>query len=288
MSYPDYPNNRLIVNGVDLTEKFKMVLLDGYTLAPPEPKTYIVDIPCSNGSLDLTESLFGDVTYKNRSHKFTFSVINTDDFENIKTQISNMLHGRAFDYKMTMDPDYTYHGRFKIESYGHKAYMNGIVGSIVINIDADPYKYKPKQEYKLNNIGGNIHYFESGRKRVCPSFTTEGNLKVFHNGVLTTLSAGTWKINDVVFTQGTNELYLNFNDVHYHIWRDLKNNTTWGEFKNKPLYEWYKTKSPTIWEDLTDETWESESSMTWDELSYYIKDIQDVKEISVSYDWGDL
>ena len=59
MSYPDLPNNRLIVNGVDLSIRFQMVLLDGYTLEPPEPKTYTVDIPGGNGVIDLTRLLPG-------------------------------------------------------------------------------------------------------------------------------------------------------------------------------------------------------------------------------------
>ena len=107
MSYPDLPNNRLIVNGVDLSIRFQMVLLDGYTLEPPEPKTYTVDIPGGNGVIDLTEALTGDVAYKNRKQEFTFAVIDVKNFEKVKTEVSNFLHGRAFDYTMTMDPGYT-------------------------------------------------------------------------------------------------------------------------------------------------------------------------------------
>ena len=49
MSYPDLPENRLIVNGVDLAVRYNMVLLDGYTLSPPEPKTTTVEIPGRDG-----------------------------------------------------------------------------------------------------------------------------------------------------------------------------------------------------------------------------------------------
>ena len=63
MQYPGLPNNRLIVNGVDLSTEYGMILLDGYTLSPPEPKTYTVDIPGGDGVIDLTEGLTGDVAY---------------------------------------------------------------------------------------------------------------------------------------------------------------------------------------------------------------------------------
>ena len=94
MQYPGLPNNRLIVNGVDLSVRFQIALIDGYELNPPEPKTYTVDIPGGNGVIDLTEALTGDVAYNNRSQKFTFICINPNDFEKVKTKISNFLHGR--------------------------------------------------------------------------------------------------------------------------------------------------------------------------------------------------
>lgn len=70
MSYPDYPENRLIVNGVDLTLKYGLILIDGYKLDPPEVKKYEVDIPGGDGVIDLTDSLLGDTAYKNREIEF--------------------------------------------------------------------------------------------------------------------------------------------------------------------------------------------------------------------------
>ena len=126
MQYPGLPNNRLIVNGVDLSTEYGMILLDGYTLSPPEPKTYTVDIPGGDGVIDLTEGLTGDVAYNNREQEFTFAIIDVDNWERSKTMISNFIHGRLYDYKMTMDPEYTYHGRFTVEEYGHAALTRAI------------------------------------------------------------------------------------------------------------------------------------------------------------------
>ena len=38
-------------------------------ISPPSPKTVYVDIPGSNGVIDLTESLTGDVKFDNRTIK---------------------------------------------------------------------------------------------------------------------------------------------------------------------------------------------------------------------------
>lgn len=294
MSYPDYPNNRLIVNGVDLTPTFKMVLVDGYTLDPPKPKTYTVDIPGGNGKLDLTESLLGDTAYDNRKQEFIFYIIDSDNFEKVKTSVSNFLHGRSYNYKITMDPEYTYHGRFSVSSYTHNMYANGRVGIIKVAIDSDPFKYKDDQIFKVDAIGGTIVYLPSGRLRVRPTIETDGFLKVIYDHKLFTLQQGTWKINDILLTEGTNEIYFNSYDIRNLTWGDIKNNSiTWAEFKKRRLFEWYKSNGDGTyvhkrWEDLSDLTWADISRQTWADQMYKSESVEVVKNVYVKYDWGDL
>ena len=294
MSYPDLPNNRLIVNGIDLTEKFKMVLLDGYTLSPPAPKTYVVDIPGGNGKLDLTEALFDDVVYDNRSQKFNFAVVYPKDFEKIKTEVSNFLHGRSFDYTMTMDPGYTYHGRFSINNYTHTSYSNGKLGVIEVSVDADPYKVKPVQTLELDCIGGKIYNLVSGRKRVRPSIMTDGYLKVIYKDTLTVLKEGTWKINDVYFKSGENEIYFNSHDIHNLKWGELKTKpVTWGAFAKNRLFEWYRFNGSQniirlTWGNLSAKTWDDYKDTKWSEIVYGTDEYIPERHVYISYEWGDL
>lgn len=294
MGYPNLPQNRLIVNGVDLTTQFKMVLLDGYTLEPPSPKTYVVDIPGGNGKLDLTESLFNDVVYGNRNQEFTFAVIYPDDFEKVKTQVSNFLHGKSFNYTMTMDPGYTYHGRFTVSSYAHQMYANGRVGTFKVKVDADPYKLKAAQTFEFDCVGGQIFKLTSGRKPVRPKITTDGSLKVIFDGVLTTLPEGTWTVNDILFRSGENEIYLNSHDIHNLKWGELQTNkVTWGDFGQKRLFEWYRSNGlidivHMPWKSLEDKTWESLKDKKWSEIIYGTEEYVSDKKVYVSYEWGDL
>lgn len=292
----DYPKNRLIVNGVDLTEKFKMVLSDGYTLAPPSPKTYIVDIPGGNGKLDLTESLIGDTVYDNRTQEFTFYLINVDNFEKVKTEVSNFLHGRAFDYKLTMDADYTYHGRFSVTSYAHAGMNNGIVGTIVISIDANPFKYKETQTHKIDAVGGKTVYLPSGRMRVTPIVIASIPVRIIHKGEVIDLPAGTWVVDNVTFNGGENEVYLRTKEVHNLLWRDLQA-YTWKEFGATRLYEWYTSKGKNVtysantWGDLESYTWGELNTLvgnTWAEVEGEYADVASVDSIYISYEWGDL
>lgn len=290
----DYPNNRLIVNGVDLTQKFQMILADGYTLTPPSIKTYTVDIPGGHGKLDLTEALFGDVAYNNRKQEFIFYLINVKDFEKAKTDISTMLHGKYFEYKMTMDPEYTYKGRFTIDSYSHTAFASGNLGEIKISIDADPFKYKKDRVFVISAIGGETYSFESGRKRVLPSIETDGLLKVIYNGKLFTLPKGTWKLNELVFKSGQNEVYFNSFDIHNLTWGQLRDTTNWGQFKEKKLYEWYKSNGDgtyvfTTWDSLDPRhSWEYYKGKAWKDIVYMWDKVKDVSDSYIKYEWGDL
>lgn len=296
MSYPDLPNNRLIVNGVDLSIRFQMVLLDGYTLEPPEPKTYTVDIPGGNGVIDLTEALTGDVAYKNRKQEFTFAVIDVKNFEKVKTEVSNFLHGRAFDYTMTMDPGYTYHGRFSVDSYSHEAYANGLLGQFKVKVDANPYKLKEHCAYRLNATGGKLYRFESGRRPVHPVLECSQPCFVAFKGVETVIPAGTYRLNDIVFYNGVNEIYLNTSRLWFVVWDEVgegKNYAmTWNDASSNTWDSIQKLgagveNAPSCWNDISNKVWSDVADNLWKEMDYRRENIPDTTAY-LTYDWEDL
>ncbi len=245
-----------------------MVLLDGYTLSPPEPKTTTVEVPGRDGVLDLTESLIGDVTYGNRSMTFTFLIVDLEQFEVVKTQVSNALHGRKFNFEMTMDPGYTYTGRFKINSYTHTAtwshgicgfieveidalhgrkfnfemtmdpgytytgrfkinsythtatWSHGICGFIEVEIDADPYKLKSHYVYNLNATGGMMFQLPSGRKKVHPIIDLKSPARIRWKNVVYRVGAGRFQLNDVLFEEGLNDIYINSYELRNFTWAE--------------------------------------------------------------------
>lgn len=297
MSYPDYPNNRLIVDGVDLSVRFQMILLDGYTLSPPEPKTYTVDIPGGDGVIDLTSSLTGDVAYNNRPQEFTFMVVDPDSFERVKTDVSNFLHGKSFDYQMTMDPGYTYHGRFSVAEYSHAVYAYpGLVGAFTISVDAEPYKLKGHMTYRLNATGGKMFRLESGRKPVHPVVECTQPCKVRWGNVLTQVPAGTYRLNDVLFTEGYNEIYINSWTFYNITWGELgqgaAHQMTWDEAAG---YRWDDLQRlegdtmdvPQKWEDLAQYRWSDLADKTWADVDFRNEAVPDTT-VYLSYDWKDL
>lgn len=302
MSYPDYPNNRLIVDGVDLTIRFQMILLDGYTLSPPEPKTYTVDIPGGDGVIDLTQALTGDVVYNNRQQEFPFMVVNPDSFERVKTEVSNFLHGKSFDYQITMDPGYTYHGRFTVTEYSHALYAYpGLVGTFTIKIDADPYKSKDPMIYKLNATGGKSFRLESGRKPVHPTIECSQPCKVTWKNIVTQVPAGTYRLNSILFTEGFNELYINSFEFFTLLWGDIgrggSQEMTWVEASK---YRWDDLQrlggdgyeGVQKWMDLSQYRWSDVATRTWKDLDLKASSVTETPVVDntvyIKYDWKDL
>lgn len=302
MSYPDYPQNRLIVDGVDLSIRFQMILLDGYTLSPPEPKTYTVDIPGGDGVIDLTQSLTGDVVYNNRQQEFPFMVVNPESFETVKTKVSNFLHGKAFDYQMTMDPGYTYHGRFTVNEYSHALYAYpGLVGVFTIAIDAEPYKLKKHMVYKLNATGGQSFRLESGRKPVHPTIECSQPCKVTWNNIVTQVPTGTYRLNDILFTEGFNEIYINSFEFFTLTWGDIdqggSQEMTWDEASQ---YRWDDLQrlggdgyeGVQKWIDLSQYRWSDLATRTWKDLDLRASSVTETSigdnTVYIKYDWKDL
>lgn len=304
MSYPDYPKNRLIVGGVDLTERFRLILLDGYELEPPSPKTYTVDIPGGDGVIDLTDTLTGNVVYNNRTQKFSFALMNMkgvndvsiQEFERQKTEIMNFLHGKAFDYQMTMDPDYTYHGRFTVSSHAQSMYANGRLGAIEITIDSEPYKLKENCTYKLNATGGKLFRLESGRKPVHPTLECTEPCQVTWAGNQFTVPAGTYRLNDVTFQDGWNEIYINSHKFWNITWEEVDEGGTHEmTWEKAASYRWDDIQrlegdyldAPRDWEDVSQYRWEDLSERQWIDLNLTTEAVGDFM-VYLQYEWKDL
>ena len=83
-----------------------------------------------------------------------------------------------------------------------------------------------------------------GRKRVRPVIETDGYVKIIHNNYIYRLPKGTWTINNVLFVNGINDIYINTYDVRNLTWGDFKKkNVTFGDLKSKKLFEWFRGTS---------------------------------------------
>lgn len=305
-----YPKNKLIIDGTDIADRFAIFMSDNYSLGLPAPKTTKVDIPGS-GSLDLTESLFGDVAYENRTQEFAYYMLAPyDEYTEVLTKVANFLHGKRFDYRLTMDDPYIYTGRFTIESNTHTPgyYISrgptDVAGTFKIKIDADPWKLREKKLYSLNACGGKLYHFESGRKPVRPMIQTDQVTTVVWRDKVIEVPEGSYILNDVLFTEGVNELYINSYPLQTIKWEDLgeggDNAMTWtqaGEYRWDGLHR-LKVEGDVIrnsWDDFSESQWlglqtqnihDNQRWLTWDDMNY--KPDTSSGHVYISYEWKDL
>ena len=293
-------NHTIIVGGTDLCATYGLVMLDSSTFEPPDVKTYTVDIPGGNGVIDLTEALTGDVAYERREQQMEFACEENGDWMDTLRKVQGFLHGRAYDYQLSFDPGYTYHGRFAVTSTTHVGKWGESVGHIVVKVTADPYKLKERCAYRLNATGGKMYRFESGRRPVHPTIECENVCYVTWDGEEMTVPAGTYRLNDVVFREGWNELYVNSGRIWAETWADVgedgKDAMTWAQASActwDDLQRLGVTDSegvPQAWADLAEATWADLAAKTWADVDYRRTEdyLLGDSTVYLTYDWEDL
>lgn len=189
------------------------LILSGVSIPPATPKTTYTDVPGRDGSLDQTE-VHGEVKYHDRDGcKFTFTMNPADDlsesaYEEKKTEVSNLLNGRAFQ-KITLDkdPDYYYSGRCAVSEY----LSDKRVRQIVVTARVKPYKFKQKETvktYELTEAAQTVSILNA-RKSVCPFIEcSDDDCRIVFGSASFVLTAGTHKVLDIRFMEGVNTLEL--------------------------------------------------------------------------------
>lgn len=179
---------------------------NGVYISPAQPKTNYVEVDGGDGSLDFTEAL-GEVKYKDRSCKFTFSVNPSSEmtFDEKKTQVSNALNGKKCKIILDKDSIYYYEGRCTVNEYS----QDRRILQIIVTAQVRPYKMKNTETVKTFSLTSTEQtvILTNGRKSVIPEITcTNNNTVVSLGSVKKTLNAGTHRILDFQLTEGENVL----------------------------------------------------------------------------------
>lgn len=221
------------MNGVTFGSKHSyrdwgLILKSRPVISPPSPKTVYVDIPASDGIIDLTESLTGNVKYENRIITCEFNVLDARKrWSNIYSEILDFLHGQQVKVILDEDPTYYYIGRVKVNEWK----SDKKTSTIIIEGNVEPYKLEMFssledwewdsfnfetgiiREYKNIKVDGSLTFtIEGRRKGVVPSFIVQSDdgkgLKVKFNGTTYDLSDGTNRVLNIITKEGLNTLYF--------------------------------------------------------------------------------
>lgn len=115
-------------------------------IAPPEPKTKLIEVPGSDAVIDLTESLTGKVHYGMREGRFDFFVIDgRSKWSAVYSALLNELHGKRVQIVLDDDPNYYWAGRVRLDEMA----SDKKTATIVITAQLEPYKRKRYGEGKV-------------------------------------------------------------------------------------------------------------------------------------------
>lgn len=183
--------------GLILTEK---------EIQSPEPKITQIEIEGGDGVLDLTD-FFGEVKYKNRSLSFQFTKMNIvpDGFLALYSAVQNAIHGKRLKVILDDDPGNYYIGRATINEWKSDKHL----GTIAIEVDAEPYKYKLNETVVSQAVEGTATaILTNSRKTVVPTIDITGNINLTFGTNYYALTEGRYILPAVQLMEGGNVILL--------------------------------------------------------------------------------
>lgn len=182
------------------------LILTEKDVTPPEPKTNYVEIDGMSGTIDLSESLTGEVTYNDRTVVATFWTDKGSriDRERLLREIRIALHGKKVKIIEPDDPDHYFYGRVAITS------VNNILPYVEFTIECmcEPWRYALNDSVRRVDVNSqtvtDVIIHNNGVKSLCPEITVTGSVNIIYNGVKTSLKTGFYKIPDIRLNQGVN------------------------------------------------------------------------------------
>lgn len=108
-------------------------------ISEPETITHIIEIPGRRTPLDLTEAVYGEPTFKNRTIKMTFIQDRNrySSWHGLDSEIRNHCHGRRMQIILDTDPAWYWIGRISVASSKDMVWLT----KFEITASVEPYKY---------------------------------------------------------------------------------------------------------------------------------------------------
>lgn len=195
--------------GDKLTKDDWGLSLQSFTIGEPEIKTNYIDLPVGDGSIDLTEALRGEVSYRDRAIEATFNILAPRAaWQPLMDQIKAYAHGRKLHIKVPDDAEHYFIGRVNVGPL----IKGSASATFKIDITAEPYKYKNSPTFSTTIIGAMgtaAVTLVNGRRRVIPSLTTNNTTQIIKDGVSASVAPGTHILTNFILTEGNNTLTLN-------------------------------------------------------------------------------
>ena len=211
-----FNNHTINFDGVNIGAGYtRHTYLDWFLVPTERPsiekapvKEHFIDIPGSNGGLDLTESLTGYPLYDFIEGDFEFNILNDRvlpilndncevtketyiSWEVLNRDIRNFLNGKKLYMMLEDDPSWYYYGRFTVEKYDSSESSNS---KIKINYKVYPFKklatYDQLETVYRNTYFDTMPLTDCDTRQLFSSFWRRTSVKLYPNSPLTVIFNG--------------------------------------------------------------------------------------------------
>ena len=183
------------------SEDLGIIFLGG-TIGTPTAKKLNVEIPYSNGVLDLTD-YYGVVQYNNRNISLNFIVDPDEDRETVIRDVLE-LNGKKVRLTVPNCPDEYFIGRLSVSD---PEITNSVKLLLTITCDADPYRYTDVSIQRTFSAAGYIDC-ENSQQVISPDITNSASAQFRLGTTSVTYSAGSRTVNAFKFVKGNNRVYV--------------------------------------------------------------------------------
>lgn len=183
------------------------LVLTSKEIKSPSPKIKQIEVEGSDGYLDYSD-FFGGIKYGNRSLSFSFKlprISSQDEFLALYSRVQDAIHGQKMQVILDDDPEHYYYGRVTVNEWR----SNKNIGEIVIDVDADPWKYNIRVTVVTKDISGTATFLlPNSRKHVVPTITASAAMTYEFGNFKKSVSAGTFIIPELELVEGNNPITI--------------------------------------------------------------------------------
>lgn len=169
----------------------------GIEITGPEVQRYQVEVPGRHGKLDLTNTLFDEPKFYNRTGTFTFDAPAhaPQEWHDLMSDIRGKLHGQTVQIILDEDSDWYYTGLLEVSA-------DEDAGEITITADMEPFKQAVEETVVTVSSSGAIS-LANDRMTVIPTVVTTGETMIVIGTSSLSMSAGTYYLSNYPLYEGT-------------------------------------------------------------------------------------
>lgn len=196
--------NQVYFGTIASYDDLDLFLADAETTSP-EPQRELAEVQGRDGDLDLSYGLSPETHYKNRQITLNFVLKDFQrQWQEKFSNIMNLIHGQRYDVVIEPDTD-VYWKAFCIVQ---KTKSDRNKGTVVIDLDCEPYAYKDYSVTKTATSGGVSVTIPITRRTDVPTVTSAANITITKDGTVYAFDAGTHRNPELRLTKGNNTLTI--------------------------------------------------------------------------------